>query len=177
MKQRPCQGWHPPCSRMPWMSSSFFTVLTLIVAPAVLTNASSVLALNTANRFARIIDRAKELAAELRHLPDGDPQHALRLLQLQRLGQRAEFLLRAQSSIYAALGLFVTAALVAVVGAGVAIRHPDGSRVIAMIGLGVGILATSGLIHGSQLIIRDTRLALVTLREDLAMLTGVRADR
>lgn len=38
-------------------------ILTFIVAPAILTNASSVMALGTANRFARAIDRARELSA------------------------------------------------------------------------------------------------------------------
>ena len=40
-----------------------FTVLTFIAAPAVLTNASSVLALGTSNRFARVIDRAVSSAS------------------------------------------------------------------------------------------------------------------
>ena len=39
------------------MSGNLFALLTLVVAPAVLTNASSVLALNTANRFGRVVDR------------------------------------------------------------------------------------------------------------------------
>jgi hypothetical protein len=41
------------------VSSNLFALLTLIVAPAVLTNASSVLGLNTANRFGRIVDRSR----------------------------------------------------------------------------------------------------------------------
>ena len=43
---------------MPLLSDNPFTSLSLIAAPAVLTNASSVLALGTSNRFARAIDRA-----------------------------------------------------------------------------------------------------------------------
>jgi hypothetical protein len=35
-----------------------FSILTVVVAPAVLTNASSVLALGTNNRLARVADRA-----------------------------------------------------------------------------------------------------------------------
>ncbi|HJZ56636.1 MAG TPA: hypothetical protein VKE74_16840, partial [Gemmataceae bacterium] len=42
-----------------------FGVLTFIVAPAVLTNASCIMALGTSNRFALAIDRAKALAAEV----------------------------------------------------------------------------------------------------------------
>ena len=42
-----------------------FAVLTAIVAPAILTNASSVLALGTSNRLARVVDRTRVVAAEL----------------------------------------------------------------------------------------------------------------
>ena len=42
-----------------------FAVLSFIVAPAVLTNASSVLALSTSNRLARAVDRARELSKQL----------------------------------------------------------------------------------------------------------------
>ena len=39
-----------------------YAVLTLIAAPAILTNASSVLALSTSNRFARAVDRQRQLS-------------------------------------------------------------------------------------------------------------------
>jgi hypothetical protein len=42
-----------------------FAALSFIVAPAVLTNASSVLALSTSNRLARAVDRARALTTEL----------------------------------------------------------------------------------------------------------------
>ena len=43
-----------------------FAVLTLIAAPAVFTNASSVLALGTGNRLARVVDRTRQLTNQLR---------------------------------------------------------------------------------------------------------------
>ena len=42
-----------------------FAALSLIVAPAILTNASSILAMSTSNRLARAADRARELAKQL----------------------------------------------------------------------------------------------------------------
>jgi hypothetical protein len=38
-----------------------FAVLSLIVAPAILTNASCVLVMSTSNRLARVVDRARNL--------------------------------------------------------------------------------------------------------------------
>jgi hypothetical protein len=40
-----------------------FSILTIVVAPAVLTNASSVLALGTNNRLARVADRTHAVTA------------------------------------------------------------------------------------------------------------------
>ncbi len=40
-----------------------FAAVSLIVAPAILTNASAVLAMSTSNRLARAADRARELRA------------------------------------------------------------------------------------------------------------------
>ena len=50
------------------LAANPFAVLTFIVAPAILTNASSVMALGTSNRFARAIDRARSLATALQGL-------------------------------------------------------------------------------------------------------------
>ena len=47
---------------MPLPSDTPYAALTLIVAPAILTNASSVLALGTSNRFARAVDRQWQLS-------------------------------------------------------------------------------------------------------------------
>ena len=42
-----------------------FAVLTAIVAPAILTNASSVLALGTSNRLGRVVDRTRVVASAM----------------------------------------------------------------------------------------------------------------
>jgi hypothetical protein len=51
-----------------------FAVLSLIVAPAVLTNACSVLVLSTSNRLARATDRVRELAKQLEAAAAADVQ-------------------------------------------------------------------------------------------------------
>ena len=52
-----------------------FAVLTAIVAPAILTNASSVLALGTSNRLARVVDRTRIVAVHLATLESGGAEH------------------------------------------------------------------------------------------------------
>jgi hypothetical protein len=50
-----------------------YTVLTLIAAPAVFTNAASVLTLGTGNRLARVVNRTRVIAQELQR---GETQYS-----------------------------------------------------------------------------------------------------
>ena len=71
-----------------------FAVLTAIVAPAILTNASSVLALGTSNRLARVVDRTRVVAAELAGLEPASEGYQIYSAQLEPLQVRAQMLLR-----------------------------------------------------------------------------------
>ena len=152
------------------MSGNLFTLLTLIVAPAVLTNASSVLALSTANRFGRVVDRSRQLVEETEKARGDADLNVIRVRQVGRLRRRAGLLLRAQTCFYAALGLFVAAALVSVLGAALASGHPVAYRLAALAGFAVGASAGFSLFYGCTLLIRETRLALQSLSEETALL-------
>jgi hypothetical protein len=153
------------------VSTNLFTLLTLIVAPAVLTNASSVLGLNTANRFGRIVDRSRELVVEMEKARADAELNVIRLRQIGRLRFRAGLLLRAQTCFYAALGLFVLAALVSVIGAVLgSSSHPFGYHIAGFAGFLVGATAGGSLFFGCVLLIRETRLALLSLSEETELL-------
>jgi hypothetical protein len=152
------------------MSGNLFALLTLIVAPAVLTNASSVLGLNTANRFGRVVDRSRQLVEEMEKTVGDAALNAIRVRQVARLRRRAELLIRAQTCFYAALGLFVAAALVSVAGAAMAGGLPFGYRAAAFAGFGVGASAAISLFYGCTLLVRETRLALQSLHEETEVL-------
>jgi hypothetical protein len=95
-----------------------FAVLSLIVAPAILTNASSLLAMSTTNRLARATDRARELARQLEETSDLSSHEAERRLgELTAAGRRSVMLVTALRSFYIALGSFASAALFALLGA------------------------------------------------------------
>jgi len=89
-----------------------FGVLTSVVAPAILTNACSVLALGTSNRLARVVDRTRVVAGELAGFEPGTSNYTDSFAQLDRLQVRAQLLLRALRLFYASIGLFAAAALV-----------------------------------------------------------------
>src|SRR4051794_39036447 len=89
-----------------------FAVLTFIAAPAILINASSVMALGTSNRFARAIDRARLLAGQVESQTDVNSRDAeTRSRQLRTTERRAQLLVRALTAFYLSVGSFAAASL------------------------------------------------------------------
>jgi hypothetical protein len=144
-----------------------FAVLSLIAAPAILTNACSLLAMSTSNRLARAVDRARELAKQLEEAGDlATPEAERRLRELTVSEQRTLQLLSALRSIYLALGSFAFSTLVSLVGA---VLAPFAStvlvRTLEAIAVSGGIVAVGALVHGSILLVRETRLVVQVLHE------------
>ena len=109
------------------METNPFAVLSLIVAPAILTNATAVLIMSTSNRLARGVDRAREISKQLEGTNDftgEEPQRRLR--ELTAAEQRTLLLLRSLRSFYVALGAFASAAIVSLLGAVLAARRGPG---------------------------------------------------
>src|SRR5215472_4334180 len=143
-----------------------FTVLTLIAAPAVFTNASSVLALGTSNRLARVMDRARYLARELQSGAHGEAAE-LWVSHLGRLEKRGSLLVRAMSFFYGAIGAFAAASLISILGAVLAnssYRLPF--EAVVGIGFVAGTIGFVGLSVGCILLVRETRVALQVINEE-----------
>jgi Protein of unknown function (DUF2721) len=148
-----------------------FAVLTLIAAPAVFTNASSVLALGTSNRLARVVDRTRVIARELRDTLPSESEAQMWSRQLDRLQLRASMLVRALSYFYTAVGAFAAASLVSVLGATVAATDYRMSfATIAAVSLIAGTLGFIGLVIGCSFLVRETRLALAILSEEARLI-------
>lgn len=150
------------------LSTTPFAVLTTVVAPAILTNACTVLALGTSNRIARVIDRTRVLYAELERMQAETPAYQSRVRQIDRLRTRAQLLFRALRILYAALGSFAAAALITVLGS--ALAYYDvvfGFHFTAVLGLAIGGFAVGSLVYGSSLLVREIRLALIQVKEEV----------
>ena len=153
-----------------------FAVLTAIVAPAILTNACSVLALGTSNRVACVVDRTRVLTAELVKLEPAEAGCATRLRQIQRLRTRARLLMSALRFIYAALGSFAACALISVVGAlATSYELPLLFHASAFVALSIGLGAVTALVVGCTKMVAETRLALVGMGEEVTDSLGERA--
>ncbi len=142
-------------------------VLTAIVAPAILTNASSVLALGTSNRLARVVDRTRIVAAQLAAFEPDTAEYQVWAARLAPLQVRAQLLVKALRLFYAGLGLFAASALVSVGGSIVAYY---GQTVLfqatATLAVVTGASAVLGLSAGCVLMVRETQLAVKLLEEE-----------
>jgi hypothetical protein len=127
-----------------------------VAAPAVLTNASSVLALGTNNRLARVADRAHAVTAKLAGVSDHEGSAA----ELAVLQTRAQLLLRALRCFYLGLGLFASSALISIAGSiVVSYGWPSAFQIAAGVGVVCGTSAVIALVCGCVLMIRETQLA------------------
>jgi hypothetical protein len=155
------------------MESNPFAVLSLMVAPAILTNASSVLIMSTSNRLARSVDRARELSKQLEQTVNYDnPEARRRLRELATSEERALLLLRALRSVYVALGAFAMAAFVSLLGAVLVVVLPQPHLVyfLEVLGVGAGLIAVSALVYGSVRLLQETRIAVQVVSARAAMI-------
>lgn len=148
-----------------------FAILSFIVAPAILTNASSVLAMSTSNRLARAVDRARELTKQLESPGEVSPlETSDRLRELAAAETRALMLIRALQSFYTALGGFAAAALISLLGAAAITAGRANSAIFELVAIAAGLIAVGALVHGSILLVRETRIAVQVLRDRAAEL-------
>jgi hypothetical protein len=150
------------------MADNPFSLLTFIVAPAILTNASSVMSLGTSNRFARAIDRARLLASQIEGKDlTADTEAAAVARRLAFTEKRALLLVRSLTAFYLSVGAFAAASLVSLLGAVFFIAHNDLlHRITQVAAIVAGVVGVAGLVAGSGLLVWETRLTLHILRDE-----------
>jgi hypothetical protein len=148
-----------------------FAALTFIAAPALLTNASSVLAMSTINRMLRTRERMTELLNKAEAGVQSESDAARMITLVNRIETQAALLLKALHSIYVSIGSFASGTLVTLLGAGIAPFHGDlWLHVMAWLGGGLGIVGVSGLVFGCANLFHATRLSLVNIREEASLI-------
>ena len=159
-------------------NQSPFAVVTFIVAPALLTNASSVLAMSTTNRMLRTRDRMSELYAqsEKGDLTNGESAHLI--VQAERVENQALLLLVGLRAIYVALGAFAAATLVTLLAAVIEQAHIL-TWIQPLTGLGIllGMVGVGGLITSTMNLFRATRISLANLSEEASIIRERQAAR
>ena len=146
-----------------------FAVLTFIAAPAILTSASSALAMSTINRMLRARERMHQLYAEAKKSV-GRLEHHFHD-QVNRVEQQGLLLVNALRCIYVAIGAFAAASLVTLLGVGAdQIGLPFLLHVIMFMGLLLGIVGVGGLIGGCLNLFKATELSLINIREEAELI-------
>jgi hypothetical protein len=155
------------------ISANPFAVLTLISAPAVLTNASCVLLFGTGNRYGRAIDRVHELSEMIESAKSLLPSELhLRLRQLEASEQRTGLIVRALTCFYTAVASFVSSTLISLVGAVmVSGRVEHGVAVCFVIAMLTGTLGVCSMVLGATMLVRETRFSFRILKEESKFLT------
>jgi hypothetical protein len=146
-------------------SQNPFAVLTFIAAPAILTSATSVLAMSTINRMLRVRERMHQLLTESESATLYRGMNFLELVN--RVEQQGTLLLRAMRWVYVALGSFAAATLVTLLGA---VAGQLGSEWLLHVIIGAGLLmgctGVTGLIGGCVNLFHATQLSLVNIRKE-----------
>ena len=153
-----------------FVANNPFAVLTAIVAPAILTNACSVLALGTSNRLGRVVDRTRVVWSDIAASKPGSEGFLEWNSQLRALEARTRMLLRALRLFYASLGLFASSALISVAGS---IAAFYGQRPLFQAGALLAVLSGGSAVVclsvGCFSMVNETRLAVKSLGEEARM--------
>ena len=153
---------------MPLLADNPFAVLSLISGPALLTNATGLLTLSTSNRFGLAIDRSRVLVRILEGRED-TAHTALHLQQTERVERRIMLLLHTLRAFYLSIGSFAAASLLSLLGAALASSGQAVFRLMIGLALLTGIVGIGGLVWGCSMLVRETQLAALNVRDELAL--------
>jgi hypothetical protein len=146
-----------------------FATLTVIVAPAILTNASSVLCLGTGNRIGRVVDRTRAVKAAQARLAPDDTLRGAYQAQLDHLHVRARMLLQALRCFYTSIGAFAAASLISIIGAGILGSYESLFLAGAALALVAGTIGVGGLVVGCGIMVQEVRLAVRVLEAEAGL--------
>lgn len=148
-----------------------FANLTFIVAPAILTNASAIMGMQTGTRFTLALNRIHALVSEITQLEaQGNTAHAANRRQtLSIVREQAALLTRATMAFNLALGAFACATFVSLIGA--VLSETELRALLTpflILSFVAGALAVFCLVIGGGLLAWETRYVLKKLIDNNA---------
>lgn len=152
----------------PNVLNSTIEFLTAMITPALLISATGSLVLSTSTRLGRVVDRVRELESRLSELITTEDKNDIPLYGkrlevivhlLDKVTSRSRILQRAMSAFYYGLGCFILTSLTIAV-AGI-------FGVYRWLPIPVGVIGISFLFYGSVLMLRETRMAMATIKAEM----------
>lgn len=148
-------------------------VLSAMITPALLISASGTFILSTSSRLGRVVDRVRALSDRIEELIHStidvemrDERQAMYAAQMAQLSTRAHLLQRSLTFFYFAAGMFVLTSVA--IGAVAFI----GTRLhIHWMPVVLGIVGALAILFGSVLLIREARLAVRSLEQEMEFLS------
>ncbi len=153
------------------LETSPFGALSLIAAPALMTNAASLLIMSTSNRLGRTVDRTRVFAKEIEVAGTGAAAHLLRGLTMSQ--RRVLLTIRALAALYCAVGAFAAATLSSFLGA--ALGDTAGALILdaaVVAALVTGAIAFVALIVAAVILLVESQLAYRLLADEAAHARG-----
>lgn len=137
-----------------------FSVLSYIVAPALLTNTTALLLMGTINRFGRAVDRARAVAERVTKGGATDAElDRLTETELDVCRRRVNIIRNAMTAFYTATACLALATLVSLVGA---LIGPVSSTLVLDVALGIsaafGVAGVAAIVFGSATLVGESRL-------------------
>src|SRR5687767_4962272 len=150
--------------------TSAVAVLTAMITPAVLISACGALILSTSTRLGRAVDRVRALIERFEELAKSEEDEGVEFYeerravifnQLDKLTTRTRLLQKGMRVFYLALGVFVaTSVSIGLVAAAGGARH-------AWLPVVLGLSGSLGLLYGSVLLIKESRIAQDALNAEM----------
>lgn len=148
-------------------SAGPFAARSLIVAPAILTNACTLLIMSTSNRLARAVDLTRELADKLDMVGPDDLGSTTerRIVDMEAASERSLLLLQALRAIYASLAGYASATFIALIATLFASQLPRSvSQALELCASGAAALGVGGMVWAAAVLLAETRIAARALR-------------
>jgi hypothetical protein len=140
-----------------------FVVLSYVTGPALLTNATSLILLSTTNRFARAIDRSRQLTDRLIS-PTPGPLQDVEASELRMVGQRIKLIGRAIAGFYLSAAMFALATVTSILGS-VLVELVAGAAIDVIVALAVifGLVGFAAFVGAAFALVLETRLTMGAL--------------
>jgi len=138
-----------------------FSVLSYIVAPALLTNTTALLLMGTIHRFGRAVDRARAVAERVTKgaVPADSELDRLTETELGICRRRVNIIRNALTAFYTATACLALATLVSLIGA---LIGPVSAARTLDVALGIsaafGVVGVCAIVFGSAILVGESRL-------------------
>lgn len=152
----------------PNLLNSTIEFLTAMVTPTLLISATGSLVLSTSTRLGRVVDRVRELEHRLSELitvvdkqsiPLYDERVETIVYLLDKVTTRSRILQRAMGAFYYGLGFFIlTSVSIAIAGI---------FSIYRWMPIPIGVVGIFFLFYGSLLMLRETRMATLTIKAEM----------